>query len=542
MKEVLSIETGFGCNQNCPFCPQPPYRVVQSSMIDLSTGEIKNKILRGKKQGFEEVSFSGGEPLLRDDILEIIRFAKNSDFKKIGITTNGIMLENKRFVENLLDEGLTNISISIYGHNSRLHDRIVNKKGAFSAIGRGIKNIKGISNKKGIPVEISIITLITKENIKYLKDIFNFGSSLGIKNYIIQPFTYSKTNINKIEKYFTPLDEIIEALKDAAQILKKNNCRLKLYNLPCCLFVDLNEVVDRENYKIKVFKGWENKERKKIFEGKFFKTKDCENCEIFCSGIRMEFYPEEDIVHGIIKSTREKKDKDFVILSCIEILSNWGLNLLREKWLEEKLPPVKLFYGGTHRAEGREMIKFMESSFVKEIILVFHYDAQTFKKPRFQVINNFPFLIKIKDEIKKSSKKISIIFSVYDILSSKNGERFKELKNLIESFKPSQIHIAIDNPFKIHPLRKILGKCNGDFLKILAERIKSLKLPEESIISFFTSSIMNNETKNLKTFMENEIRKIYPVENIADRYIFHSFGMEEFSWLFFSFPRWLFIL
>lgn len=91
------LKVGFGCNNNCKFCFQtkrtPSFRSVES---------IKKELINIRAGGFSYVVFEDGEPTLRKDIFDLIRYAKELEFKQIDIQSNGRMFFIKRFVESLL--------------------------------------------------------------------------------------------------------------------------------------------------------------------------------------------------------------------------------------------------------------------------------------------------------------------------------------------------------------------------------------------------------------------------------------------------------
>src|SRR3954470_11507114 len=88
--KVMSIETGFSCNAYCGFCPQLNYRGELSAEIkpDLSTDEIKSRIPYGEKTGYRQIGFSGGEPTIRPDMIDLVAYARSLGYELIAITTN----------------------------------------------------------------------------------------------------------------------------------------------------------------------------------------------------------------------------------------------------------------------------------------------------------------------------------------------------------------------------------------------------------------------------------------------------------------------
>lgn len=90
MKRCEMIITEY-CNFRCPYCRGLKAEIYgQRKIKELSFAEIcKNIDLWCVNQPLENIRFSGGEPTLHRDIVNIVRYAKLSGIKRIAISTNG---------------------------------------------------------------------------------------------------------------------------------------------------------------------------------------------------------------------------------------------------------------------------------------------------------------------------------------------------------------------------------------------------------------------------------------------------------------------
>ncbi|MBO3800325.1 MAG: GTP 3',8-cyclase MoaA [Candidatus Brockarchaeota archaeon] len=103
----LRISVTQKCNLNCFFCHGEWDNSVNREM---QREEIKKIIEIGKKFGVNEVKFTGGEPLMRPDIVEIVRDA-SSIVSEVSLTTNGTLLRD--FASNLRDAGLMRLNVNL---------------------------------------------------------------------------------------------------------------------------------------------------------------------------------------------------------------------------------------------------------------------------------------------------------------------------------------------------------------------------------------------------------------------------------------------
>lgn len=135
----VEIRLGYRCNARCPFC----YYLdsVTSSKGEPSTQQVIKRLEAMRRQGATEVEFTGGEPTIRKDIVELVACAKGLGYVNISFISNGLRLASKTFADRLLDAGANDFLFSIHGHNSALHDSQTQIKGSFKKILAAVENV-----------------------------------------------------------------------------------------------------------------------------------------------------------------------------------------------------------------------------------------------------------------------------------------------------------------------------------------------------------------------------------------------------------------
>lgn len=104
------------CNLNCSFCIVKDIIDGMSRDYDLSTAQAKKIFSHPIIRKTLMVMLTGGEPLLNDDIMKIIKIAKEYGHM-VGITTNGVLLSE--YIDDLIVAGIDTISVSLYDDNRR---------------------------------------------------------------------------------------------------------------------------------------------------------------------------------------------------------------------------------------------------------------------------------------------------------------------------------------------------------------------------------------------------------------------------------------
>ncbi|OQX85258.1 MAG: hypothetical protein B6D55_07665 [Candidatus Omnitrophica bacterium 4484_70.2] len=188
------------CNLRCKMCSFFGGKIYESEEEDVEFGDVK-KVLISSKEIKPIISFGGGEPFLRKDFIDILKFAKHECNLKVVVITNGTLLTDKiiKTIDkfNLIDYFI----ISIYGLFN-LHDEIVGLKGAFDRV---ISNIRKFSKK--LKSRVIISSVLMRENIFFFDDFIRFFLDEGIKKIKIEHLNFlteEENNFYQKENVFLP--------------------------------------------------------------------------------------------------------------------------------------------------------------------------------------------------------------------------------------------------------------------------------------------------------------------------------------------------
>jgi len=194
MKRV-DIKVGFQCNNHCKFCIQGNKREIYKNK---TTKEIK-EILKKTNRTCDGIVFTGGEPTVRKDLIELVRYGKNLGFKIIQIQTNGRMFAYKKYCQDMIKAGANEFGIALHGHNAKLHDYLTSSPGSFNQTTTGIKNLRALGQY------ILTNTVINKVNYKHLPEIAKLLVKLGVDQF---QFAFMHIN-NVITKDPELIDKIV---------------------------------------------------------------------------------------------------------------------------------------------------------------------------------------------------------------------------------------------------------------------------------------------------------------------------------------------
>ena len=161
------------CNYHCSYCMFSSEAKKYEN--ELTTEEVKKAIKDLKGNNFTYIKFTGGEPFVRKDMVEILKYASELGFD-MDISTNASLLTSE-IVKELKAINFPMIHVSLDGYDKNLHE-YVRGKNTFEPTIRGIK----ILTENGIYTRLG--TVIYSQNEDYLEKIVALASNLKVNEII----------------------------------------------------------------------------------------------------------------------------------------------------------------------------------------------------------------------------------------------------------------------------------------------------------------------------------------------------------------------
>jgi AdoMet-dependent heme synthase len=170
---VVSWNLTRKCNLKCSHC----YINATSKELDgeLNTEESKRLIDQIAEVSRPLLILSGGEPLLRKDVYELIRYGTQKGLR-MGLGSNGGLIDAKA-AHDLKEAGIKTVSISLDSNVPRQHDEFRGVKGSWDNAVAAIKALK----ENGILVQVN--TTLTQQNYGQIDDVMTLAEQLGVENF-----------------------------------------------------------------------------------------------------------------------------------------------------------------------------------------------------------------------------------------------------------------------------------------------------------------------------------------------------------------------
>lgn len=187
----LFIEVTSRCNARCEHCGSNCENIISED--EISADDLKKTLLDISKHYKTKdilLNITGGEPLVRKDLFEIMNYANKLGYRW-GMTSNG-MLINDEILEKMNQTKMETISISIDGLK-QTHESFRKVPGSFDRI---IENIKKLQHVPSIKI-VQVTTVANKKNLSELEELYRLMKKINIASWRVinvDPIGRAKNN------------------------------------------------------------------------------------------------------------------------------------------------------------------------------------------------------------------------------------------------------------------------------------------------------------------------------------------------------------
>jgi radical SAM protein with 4Fe4S-binding SPASM domain len=197
----MDLALTFRCQNNCVHC----YAGGPHETSELTTEQWKEVINILSQIGVFILTFTGGEPTLREDLPELLLHAQNKGMVT-GLITNGRRLKDKAYVETLEKTGLDFVQVTLESHKPEIHDLMTATKGSWKETVAGIKNV--------VPTQIYLTTntTLSKYNADGFLKTIEFLHDLGVNVFGCNSLIYSGNASKIADEFALTIDTLKELL------------------------------------------------------------------------------------------------------------------------------------------------------------------------------------------------------------------------------------------------------------------------------------------------------------------------------------------
>lgn len=210
---AMTKDGSWHCNQKCVHCYAAGQTLAEEKELD--TAEWKRIIDKCREAGIPQITFTGGEPTMREDLTELIDYSK---WFVTRLNTNGIKL-TKDYCRELKKASLDSMQITFYSCDEEIHNKLVGAN-------RYQNTVQGIENAIAEGLNISINTPLCTLNKDYAKTL-EFLKEKGVR-YVTCSGLITTGNATEAESVSLQLsgEQIHEILKEAVGYCHRNDMEI----------------------------------------------------------------------------------------------------------------------------------------------------------------------------------------------------------------------------------------------------------------------------------------------------------------------------
>ncbi len=202
------------CNLKCAYCSQ-----YDGDKKLISVQFYKNLIDVLAELGIEKIRFTGGEPLLNPNIVELVKYANSKpSVKDIAITTNGVLFD--KYLDELIESGLTRINLSLDTTSKEVYENLTGQ----DKLDVVLENIKK-ARSRGLKVKVNTVLIKGVTDVE-ITELLEFGYENNIQIRLIELMPIGD-NLDFYNKHYLNSKVIIDTLD--CEVVESDNSDVATY-------------------------------------------------------------------------------------------------------------------------------------------------------------------------------------------------------------------------------------------------------------------------------------------------------------------------
>ena len=206
----VHIDLTYRCNERCVHC-----YLDHHDYGEMTTREIKNVLDQLAEAGALFLTFSGGEIFLRQDLFELIGYARGLNFD-VSLKTNALLIDESR-AHKLRELDIRKIQISIYSADAVIHDAITKVPGSLE------RSLRAIQFLLAEGLQVKLACPLMKQNLGAFREVQSLAEELGVPYMLDLTITPMMDGGDGVLALRSSATELLQVLQD--QGLNSRACK-----------------------------------------------------------------------------------------------------------------------------------------------------------------------------------------------------------------------------------------------------------------------------------------------------------------------------
>jgi len=220
---LLDVILGYDCNVACDYCTI----TAEMRTRALSTAAVVRELRRGRDDGYDRVSFTGGEPTIRTDLFALVREAARLGYEDIKVQSNALLFTEAN-VARLADAGCNRFHISVHTHREDRYDQLVRRDGAYASMVAGLDAVVTAGHR------LTVDLIIKADTMGDVPDAVRWLHARGVRS--VHLWFVSLTDENRDNLASLPkMSEAVPHIAQAFRFAEDESFEVLSLHIPRCL-------------------------------------------------------------------------------------------------------------------------------------------------------------------------------------------------------------------------------------------------------------------------------------------------------------------
>lgn len=298
----VTFEMTYTCNEKCIHC-YANYPTSSDNSVRISVDKYKEIIDELYQMNCMHIAFTGGDPFMNTDFIDIFEYARSKEFVCDIFTNAQYIAEHTTEIEDIIHLNPRAFYISLYGSSPQIHDHVTTIPGSFNKTVNAIKFLR----RKEVSVVLNV--MILSVNYFDLENIISLAKELDVEYRVSMsiikkndgsdsPMSYFVNDKEKLKNLLTIIDKNLYTIDKPMDYSSKNEYLCGAGVTSLCISPD-GSIYPCVSLKSSfgniasstIQKAWDSPQRKNILESlKWENTTECASCKYqqecpHCAGI-----------------------------------------------------------------------------------------------------------------------------------------------------------------------------------------------------------------------------------------------------------------
>ncbi len=224
---LVDVILGYDCNLACDYCTITP----EMRRRELPTRAVLEALDEGRARGYDAVSFTGGEPTIRPDLLGLVKAARARGYGDIKVQSNGLLFAHAPNVDKLAAAGANRFHVSIHTHDPAAYDALVRREGSFPLMAAGLRNL--VARRLRVTADV----ILKSDTYRKLPDAVAWLCQEGVRSVHLWFVSLTDGNRDHVES-LPRMTEVVPFMQQAFAVARAHELEVRSLHVPRCLLGD----------------------------------------------------------------------------------------------------------------------------------------------------------------------------------------------------------------------------------------------------------------------------------------------------------------